>query len=170
MNSSATGIFALADTVKRQLPTAWNPVTHETIHSSVLKQDAILPHLKEILDKHPELVALLMPLEEELKVNWHFNADSVKTDSTTKKKKGNKTVKVADTPTLSRNKSLLARTRDAIMRRTRSDSSATQAPPTVSKLARRDSSKPGELQNGLLSKISDETNFGALVRQIVVGD
>ncbi|KAI0307997.1 hypothetical protein B0F90DRAFT_1909331 [Multifurca ochricompacta] len=33
-----TGIFVLANTIQRQLPTSFNPVTHESIHPSILNQ------------------------------------------------------------------------------------------------------------------------------------
>jgi len=70
--SPLTGVFSLAHTIQRQpeLLTA-NDITHETIHSSVLQQP-VFPRLAEELAKHPELVSALMPLEEEMKVNWPF--------------------------------------------------------------------------------------------------
>jgi len=67
-----TGIFVLADTVKRQLPTQDDDITHETIHPSVLEQDHILPQLQQSIDSNPSLVCSLLPLEMEVKKNWPY--------------------------------------------------------------------------------------------------
>ncbi|VDC01832.1 unnamed protein product [Peniophora sp. CBMAI 1063] len=68
-----TGIYALTSTTHRKLPTQLNPQTHEYIHSSVLEQKKLPDGLKETLSQHPELVARLLPLEEEVKVNWPYD-------------------------------------------------------------------------------------------------
>ena len=68
--SPITGIFSLAHTITRQFPTDFNETTRETIHASVLEQEKINPLLASVIAKHPELVTKLMPLEEELKLNW----------------------------------------------------------------------------------------------------
>jgi len=60
----------VAHTVTRQIPTDFNEATRETIHASVLEQDKVNPLLSSVVAKHPGLVTKLMPLEEELKVNW----------------------------------------------------------------------------------------------------
>ena len=57
-------------TITRKFPTDFDETTRETIHASVLEQDKIDPVLSSVVAKHPELVAKLMPLEEELKLNW----------------------------------------------------------------------------------------------------
>ncbi|GLB36111.1 putative uncharacterized alpha/beta hydrolase domain (DUF2235) [Lyophyllum shimeji] len=66
----ATGIFVLAHTIQRPLPTFPNDVAHETIHASVLEQSTLSPELANVIAKHPELVHPLLPLEEEVKLNW----------------------------------------------------------------------------------------------------
>ncbi|OSX67522.1 hypothetical protein POSPLADRAFT_1093649, partial [Postia placenta MAD-698-R-SB12] len=72
-HNSAVGIFSLAKTIQRKIPTAPDETTHETIHPSVLEQkllSEIIPELLENVKKNPGLVAPLLPLEEELKRNW----------------------------------------------------------------------------------------------------
>lgn len=72
-HNSAVGIFSLAKTIQRKIPTAPDEITHETIHPSVLEQkllSEIIPELLENVKKNPGLVAPLLPLEEELKRNW----------------------------------------------------------------------------------------------------
>lgn len=70
--SPTTGVFSLATTIQRQLPTTTNNVTHETIHPSVLKQVHLYLDLKDDIDKHPQLICTLTPLEEEMKANWPY--------------------------------------------------------------------------------------------------
>ena len=68
--SPETGIFFLADTIHRQIPTSFDPVTHESIHPSILEQCAILPQLKSTLATYPDLIGQLMPLEQRAKQQW----------------------------------------------------------------------------------------------------
>jgi hypothetical protein len=75
--SPLMGIFRLADTVIRPLPSVPNdPVTHESIHSSVLHQKPVSPVLSGILSLHPTIVSPLLPLEEEMKVKWAYDPSS----------------------------------------------------------------------------------------------
>ncbi|KAK7059013.1 hypothetical protein VNI00_001637 [Paramarasmius palmivorus] len=74
-----TGIFSLSLTTQRSLPTGKNDVTHESIHPSVLKQPKLDPAVKKLIDKHPELIAKLHPLEEEMKVQWPYDPEKVET-------------------------------------------------------------------------------------------
>ncbi|KAH7925206.1 hypothetical protein BV22DRAFT_1129222 [Leucogyrophana mollusca] len=67
-----TGIFVLANSVVRQLPTKTDDVTHETIHPSVLEQAHMLPQLKQNIEACPSLVCGLLPLEAEFKNNWPY--------------------------------------------------------------------------------------------------
>lgn len=73
-----TGLFLLAHTIKRKLPTATDSVTHEYIHPSVLEQSSLYPSVKDVVTKHPELICELTPLEEEMKLNWPYKATVVK--------------------------------------------------------------------------------------------
>ena len=68
--SSRIGIFSIASKINRKLPTATDNVTHEYIHSSVLKQTVQNPTLQEDIKKNPKLVPALLPLEEEVKALW----------------------------------------------------------------------------------------------------
>lgn len=152
--SSKTGIFRLADTITREFPTAPDPVTHETIHPSVLNQDTILPQLKETLAAHPELVAKLLPLEDEVKANWHF-VPTIVGHPSAPNDKGNKTAKTGN---VDRRRSFLSRTLGSIMRRARSDSGAKSA--TI--LSLQDASD-SDIQKKV--SVSEESSFGALLRE-----
>jgi len=71
-HDSATGIFSFAHTIARELPTSTNSATHESIHSSVLEQAQLYPALEELVNKHPELICPLLPLEQEMKAKWPY--------------------------------------------------------------------------------------------------
>ncbi|KAF8168146.1 hypothetical protein B0H34DRAFT_684398 [Crassisporium funariophilum] len=76
-HDSATGIFILANTGQRPLPTMPNdPITHESIHPSVLQQQSLYPALSELLKKHPKIVCNLSPMEEEMKMKWRYDPES----------------------------------------------------------------------------------------------
>ncbi|KAJ3857808.1 hypothetical protein EV368DRAFT_17272, partial [Lentinula lateritia] len=68
-----TGIFALSIRAQRPLPTKTDDITHEKIHPSVLHQKDLYPALAQDIRDHPELIGILLPLEEEVKQNWPFN-------------------------------------------------------------------------------------------------
>ncbi|KAJ3898960.1 hypothetical protein F5879DRAFT_978599 [Lentinula edodes] len=68
-----TGIFALSIRAQRPLPTKTDDTTHEKIHPSVLHQKDLYPALAQDIRDHPELIGILLPLEEEVKQNWPFN-------------------------------------------------------------------------------------------------
>uniref|UniRef100_A0A0W0F5N8 T6SS Phospholipase effector Tle1-like catalytic domain-containing protein n=1 Tax=Moniliophthora roreri TaxID=221103 RepID=A0A0W0F5N8_MONRR len=74
-----TGIFSLSITTQRTLPTSENDVTHESIHPSVLEQPALDPAIQYLVDEHPELIAKLLPLEEEMKAQWPYDPEKVQT-------------------------------------------------------------------------------------------
>lgn len=65
-----TGVYSLAKTIQRKLPTVTDDITHETVHPSVLEQPHMLPELAENIERNPRLVSSLLPLEEELKRRW----------------------------------------------------------------------------------------------------
>jgi hypothetical protein len=72
-----TGIFFMANTVKRPLPSKANdPITNESIHSSVLNQPSLSPVLSGILTSHPKIVPPLLPFEEEMKTMWDYQPSS----------------------------------------------------------------------------------------------
>ncbi|KAK1233033.1 hypothetical protein PQX77_003836 [Marasmius sp. AFHP31] len=72
-----TGIFRLGLTTTRTLPTSHNEVTHETIHPSVFEQPTINEDIRKLIDEHPDLVAKLLPLEEEMKTLWPYEPGKV---------------------------------------------------------------------------------------------
>ncbi|KAF9015120.1 hypothetical protein BDQ17DRAFT_1403847 [Cyathus striatus] len=75
-HDSKTGIFTLASSIQREIPIGVNHVTNETIHSSVLQQSSLYPELNNVIKEHPELIAPLLSLEEELKVGWPYKPHS----------------------------------------------------------------------------------------------
>ncbi|KAF7347868.1 DUF2235 domain-containing protein [Mycena venus] len=64
------GIYSVAHTIQRPLPTATNSVTHETIHSSVLHQQSLVESLDNVLSQNPQLVVPLQSLEDALRSHW----------------------------------------------------------------------------------------------------
>lgn len=70
--SPRTGIFALATEITRQIPTATDDVTHETIHPSVLRQKQILPQLETNINNNQSLVTGLMAPEDDLRTHWPY--------------------------------------------------------------------------------------------------
>ncbi len=68
--SPLVGIYSVAESIQRTLPTVTNDVTHEVIHSSVLEQAHVVPELKAILGAHPNLVVPLHPWEVTAKTRW----------------------------------------------------------------------------------------------------
>lgn len=83
-NSPSTGIFRLAEQAFRQLPTATDDITHETIHPSVLEQGQLPSQLKG-LPKDNALLCELLPLEAQVKAGWHCSP-SAKRDHDVKDK------------------------------------------------------------------------------------
>ncbi|KAK7694727.1 hypothetical protein QCA50_001915 [Cerrena zonata] len=69
-HDSQVGIFSLASTINRTLPTQTGGETHEYIHASVLQQSKQNPTLQEDIKNNPLLVPALLPLEEEIKALW----------------------------------------------------------------------------------------------------
>ncbi|KAJ8514702.1 hypothetical protein ONZ45_g7784 [Pleurotus djamor] len=78
-----TGVFMLAHTIQRQLPEGINDVTREVIHSSVLEQSSLYPSVRSLIEKVPELISPLFPLEEEMKVNWPYKPPATLPAATT---------------------------------------------------------------------------------------
>jgi len=71
------GIFNLGWKAERTLPSGPNdPVEHEMIHSSVLRQRDLPQDLRALVKKHPDIVARLLPLEEEVKAYWPYDPSS----------------------------------------------------------------------------------------------
>jgi len=76
-HDSSTGIFLLADRIKRELPSAPDDKeTHEFFHSSILEQTKLDAALSEKLAKDPSLVAPLTELEKAIKEWWPYDPNS----------------------------------------------------------------------------------------------
>ncbi|KAM5536247.1 hypothetical protein V8D89_010146 [Ganoderma adspersum] len=76
------GIYSVAESIQRILPTETNDITHEVIHSSVLDQAKVVPELKAILDAHPNIVAPLEPWEVIAKTRWAGRLQTRATNAT----------------------------------------------------------------------------------------
>ncbi|KXN90069.1 hypothetical protein AN958_05074 [Leucoagaricus sp. SymC.cos] len=74
-HDSATGIFTLARTIKRDIPTQPNAKTNETIHSSVIRQLSSYLDLQPIVEAYPDLVCELQPLEKQFQIVWEGKYD-----------------------------------------------------------------------------------------------
>ncbi|PPQ62848.1 hypothetical protein CVT24_000542 [Panaeolus cyanescens] len=85
-HDSATGIFLMASTMDRQLPSMPNdPVTRETIHLSVKSQSKINPRLSKLMEEHPDLVCPLETLEEAARARWPYDPNSERAQAYAKK-------------------------------------------------------------------------------------
>lgn len=62
----------MAYTITRQLPTATDKITHETVHPSVIKHMKLLPQLKANIEKNPALICELLDPENQLKQKWPY--------------------------------------------------------------------------------------------------
>jgi len=160
--SSRSGVFVLADTIQRQFPTSFDPITHERIHPSVLMQSAILPQLANTLATHPDLVAQLMPLEQQAKQQWpstsseHARSDPMPV--------GVKEVEVAN----QRRRSFITRTVGSLRRRGRRDGQITQAQFTGVLVEHADpaaSVTAGD--RGWLLRLMHESSLGVFIRDLV---
>lgn len=69
-DSSSTGVFALAETIQRAVPTSTDDVTHETIHPSVLHQKKVHPDVSHAVQANPSILWTLLPYEEHVKADW----------------------------------------------------------------------------------------------------
>ncbi|CAK5280206.1 unnamed protein product [Mycena citricolor] len=69
-HNTDVGVFALAKTIQRKLPTETDNITHEMIHASVIQQKTLTSAISADLAAHPELIAPLAPLEDALRHNW----------------------------------------------------------------------------------------------------
>ena len=158
--SPKTGIFFLADSIQRQIPTSFNPVTHESIHPSVLEQGIILPQLKNTLATYPDLIGQLMPLEQLAKQQWPRVSGQ--------RTKGN-TMIVAESQTLGgttvvRRGSIISRTVRSLRRPRRDDT--TRSIGTLSQ--RRDPTGRMTIdEKGWLSRLVQETSIGVFIRDLV---
>lgn len=71
-----TGIYSIAESIQRTVPTITNNVTHETIHPSVLKQKNVCAEVQKAIQANAALVCGLAPLEEVVRDNWRVRKSS----------------------------------------------------------------------------------------------
>jgi hypothetical protein len=163
--SPRTGVFVLADSIHRQLPTSFDPITHESIHPSVLMQGAIPPQLAKALATHSELICQLMPLEQQAKQQWpyapgnhsHWNgvADVIETE-------------VVNEVTVVRRHSFIYRAVKSLRRRPRDGDRTVQSKTTGISVQRPDSTASltaGE--RSWLLRLMQETSVGDFIRDLV---
>lgn len=72
VNSSSTGIYAIAEKIQRPIPVKINDVTHETIHPSVLCQKNVHPEIIQVVRDCPQLIWSLHPHEEVVREHWRI--------------------------------------------------------------------------------------------------
>jgi hypothetical protein len=157
--------------MQRQPPTSSNPITHESIHPSVLMQGAISPQLTNTLATHPDLICHLMPLEEQMKQRWPYvpgknslNGDTDVMDTVTE---------VAEEVTVVWRQSFIARTVKSLRRRVRGGDQTVQTQSVgmlVQSSERSDSTASGSLTSGeriWLSSLMQETSIGHFIRDLV---
>ncbi|KZV77071.1 hypothetical protein PENSPDRAFT_280333 [Peniophora sp. CONT] len=162
-----TGIYSLTIATHRTLPTQPNPQTHELIHSSVLQQKNLPEGLKETVDKHPELVAKLLPLEEELKVNWPYDPSKVQPavaeQINSKPSNGGVSATSAATTTSERRKSFFAKAKDTLTRKGGRSATGDMPAPTVStEIDKGSPSKDSDAQ-GTVNHFESFSAFGSYV-------
>jgi len=74
IRSSRDGIFALTVDVQRPLPTQSNdPITHEFVHESVLKNSNCPSEVKALVGRYPELVCPLGGIETAARDLWPYD-------------------------------------------------------------------------------------------------
>jgi len=76
-HNSHYGAFALSSSRPRKLPLPDSEVTHEWVHPSALAQDIPRGDLKELVDKHPDMIWTLLPFEEEVKMQWQYEPSRI---------------------------------------------------------------------------------------------
>jgi len=163
-HDSRSGVFVLADTIQRQFPTSIDPITHERIHPSVLMQSAILPQLANTLATHPDLVAQLMPLEQQAKQQW----PSTSSEHSRSDAMGVKEVEVANKVNDVRRRSFITRTVGSLRRRGRRDDQITQPKFTGVPVEHADPTAPVTAgDRGWLLRLMHETSLGVFIRDLV---
>jgi len=159
-HDSQTGIFFLASTIQRQMPTSFSPVTRESIHPSILEQSVILPELKNTLAAYPDLISQLMPLEEQAKQQWpHISGQRMKEEivKATENQMAGGTVVVRRWSTISRVVKGLRRPRRDDTPRLIGALSQHRDPTGLTAID----------EKGWLSRLVQETSLGVFIRDLV---
>lgn len=99
-----------------------------------------------------------MPLEEQWKMNWPYKPDA--NGHSEPNKQGNQTAKTTGLNGGSGKKSILGKAKDALIKRTRSESEA-----EVPTLAR--SGNVSAVDTDWVKKVTEESSFGALLKELL---
>jgi len=156
--------------MQRQPPTSSDPITHESIHPSVLMQGAISPQLLNTLATHPDLVCQLMPLEEQAKQHWSYvpRKNSLNGDTDTM----DTVAEVFKEIVVVRRQSFVARTVKKLRRRVRGGDQIVQSQSVgvVFQRSEVSDSTAESLTLGerdWLSRLMQETSLGHFIRDLV---
>jgi hypothetical protein len=160
--SSTTGVFVLANTIQRRFPTSVDPITHESIHSSVLMQSAMLPQLADTMAAHPNLVCQLMPLEQQAKEQWSLVPREHPLSSAVDVMKA----EVANKVTVVDHHSFIVRVVKSLKRRVRGGHHNTQRTRTLARHTDSTTSLTMGERSWLL-RLTQESSLGAFIRDLV---
>lgn len=125
--SPLTGIYSIATTIQRKLPTTPDTRTNETFHPSILQQATPPGAVQVAIAQYPELLEHLMPLEEQLKQTWPY-VPEVNGDGTHNTADSHDYQAVKATWAGGKRLSILDKAKEALMRRTRSEGSDEKVP------------------------------------------
>lgn len=156
--------------MRRQPPTSYNPITHESIHPSVLMQGVISPQLTNTLAAHSDLVCQLMPLEEQAKQHWPYVPGKNSTGNTDVM---GTVMEVAKDVTVMRRQSFITRTVKSLRKRVRGGDQTVQTQ-SVGMLVQLSESSNSTVSESLtleerdwLSRLMEETSLGHFIRDLV---
>lgn len=159
----------MATTIARKLPSAPDPRTNETYHSSVLRQHTPPAAVQVSVKQYPELLQKLMPLEEQLKQTWPFDPDAANGDGESHQN-GYMTAKMANgqagSNTGTGKYSILSKAREALMRRARNENSSDENVPNLAQSGSR-KSFPIIHPSEWVKKVYEESSWGEAMREIV---
>ena len=165
--SPRTGIYALSAVTHRALPTQPNPQTHEYIHSSVLQQKEPPKGLKETLDKYPQLLAKLLPLEKELKLNWPYDPAAQQSLAPAQidahPSNGTASVTSPTSPTSERRKSFFAKAMGTLTRKGGRSATGDVPAPTVSTELNKGSAPKDGNEQAVVNHFESFSAFGSFV-------
>lgn len=102
-----------------------------------------------------------MPLEEQLKMNWPYIPDA--NGHSVPNKQGNQTAKMAAVNGGSGKKSMLGKAKEALIKRTRSESDSEDRVPTLGRSGHAASTGDTDW----VKKVTEESSFGALLKELL---
>ncbi|KAJ3557735.1 hypothetical protein NM688_g1306 [Phlebia brevispora] len=147
-HNSISGLYLLANTCQRTIPTETDAVTHEYIHPSALRQEKVNPEVLRVVQDNPEIIWQLLPLEQVVKDNWHVIREP--SDIQQKSKDEETVVKLLTTV-----KQDIVKTGHNVMAKVTHSQTSTTTTTTRDPRA------------NLLIRAMNESNMGSLVRNLV---